>query len=180
MARATLVSLDEYLSTVYDPDCEYVDGELVERNMGEADHSGIQMIIAAQLYNQRRTYGIFVFPELRVQVAARRFRIPDVTVTMHKVRGGILREPPFLCIEILSPQDRASRVESKIDDYFAFGVKHVWVIDPRTRKGWSYTRDGTREPTEVLTTSDPHLALSLKEVFEALSEDVEEPFGTTD
>jgi hypothetical protein len=38
-ATGTMVSLDEYLSTVYDPDCEYVDGELIERNMGEIDHA---------------------------------------------------------------------------------------------------------------------------------------------
>ena len=40
MTRPARISLDEYLSTVYDPDCEYVDGELIERNMGESDHSG--------------------------------------------------------------------------------------------------------------------------------------------
>jgi Uma2 family endonuclease len=125
MATGTLISLDEYLSTIYDPDCEFVDGELIERNMGESDHCGIQMIIAAQLYNQRREHGIYVFPELRVQVAARRFRIPDITVTKHKIQGRILHTPPFLCIEVLSPEDRASRIETKIDDYLSFGVGHI-------------------------------------------------------
>jgi Uma2 family endonuclease len=174
MATGTLISLDEYLSTIYDPDCEFIDGELLERNMGESDHSGIQGIIVAVLYNQRRQYGIHVFPELRVQVAARRFRIPDITVTKDKIRGRILREPPFLCVEILSPEDRASRIETKIDDYLSFGVAHIWIVDPRERKGWSYTREGKRESTELLTTSDPRLALSLREVFDALDEAVDE------
>jgi Uma2 family endonuclease len=174
MATGTMVSLEEYLSTVYDPDCEYIDGELLERNMGESDHSGLQGIISALLYNQRHQYGIHVFPELRVQIAATRFCIPDVTVTTRKIKGRVLREPPFLCIEVLSPDDRASRIEAKIDDYLAFGVQHVWIIDPRLEKGWSYTREGKRESTDVLTTSDPHLALSLSEVFTALSEDLEQ------
>jgi Uma2 family endonuclease len=174
MATGTVVSLEEYLSTVYDPDCEFVDGELVERNMGEFDHAGLQMIIAAHMYNQRREYGIYVFPELRVQVAATRYRIPDITVTKQKGRGRILREPPFLCIEILSPEDRASRIETKIDDYLSFGVPHIWIIDPRARKGWSYTREGKREATDVLTTTDPHLTLSLNEIFAALNEAVDE------
>jgi Uma2 family endonuclease len=174
MATGTVISLEEYLSTVYDPDCEFVDGELVERNMGESDHSGLQMIIAAQMYNQRREYGIYVFPELRVQVAARRYRVPDITVTTRKIQGRILREPPFLCIEILSPEDRASRIETKIDDYLGFGVPNIWIIDPHEKKGWSYTREGKRESTEVLTTSEPDLALSLSEVFSALIESVEE------
>jgi Uma2 family endonuclease len=174
MATGTLVSLEEYLSTTYDPDCEYVDGELLERNMGEFDHAGVQGIILALLYNQRRQYGIYVFPELRVQVAARRYRIPDITVTTRKGKGRILREPPFLCIEVLSPEDRANRIETKIDDYLNFGVKHIWIIDPREKKGWSYTHEGKREPSEVLTTSDPHLTLSLSEIFAELSESVEE------
>jgi Uma2 family endonuclease len=174
MATGTVISLDEYLSKVFDPDCEYIDGELVERNMGESDHSGIQGIIYALLYNQRREYGIHVFPELRVQVAERRFRIPDITVTKSKVQGRILRQPPFLCIEVLSPEDRASRIEAKIDDYLRFGVHHVWIIDPAKKTGWSYTREGSRESADVLTTADPDLRLSLQEVFDALEEDIEQ------
>jgi len=173
MATGALVSVDEYLSTVYDPDREYIDGELLERNVGESGHSGIQGIVFALLFNHRRELGIHVFPELRVQVTAARFRVPDITVTTHRVQGRILREPPFLCVEILSPEDRASRVEAGIDDYLAFGVPYIWVIDPDLRKGWSYTREGKREAAETLTTSNPDLTLSLNAVFEALSEDVE-------
>src|SRR5579863_5736504 len=173
MESATMVSLDEYLSTAYDPDCEYVDGELIERNMGETDHSALQGIIFALLYGQRRESGIHVFPELRVQVAATRYRIPDICVTTKKARGRILREPPFLCIEVLSPEDRASRMELKIDDYLAFGVKHIWLIDPRRKKAWSYTSEGKRESSAVLTTSEPHLTLALDEVFAELDDLVE-------
>jgi Uma2 family endonuclease len=173
-ATGTAISLDEYLSTVYDPDCEYVDGELIERNMGESDHSAIQTMISASLYSQRRELGIHVFAELRVQVVATRYRIPDITVTKQKVRGNTLREPPFLCIEILSPEDRASRMEAKIDDYLAFGVSHIWVIDPREKRAWSYTSEGKRESSVVLTTSDPRLTLKLDEVFSALEDDIED------
>lgn len=173
MATGALVSVDEYLSTVYAPDREYIDGEVLERNVGESGHSGIQMIVAALLYGQRHERGIHIFPELRVQVAARRFRVPDITVTTHRIEGPILRTPPLLCIEILSPKDRASRIEKTIDDYLAFGVQYVWLIDPATKRGWSYTREGERHAAATLTTSNPDLALSLNEVFEALSEDVE-------
>jgi Uma2 family endonuclease len=169
----TLVSLDQYLSTVYEPDCEYVDGELIERNMGEFDHSAMQGIILELLFGQRREAGVYVFPELRVQVSSTRYRVPDITVTTKKGKGTILREPPFLCIEILSPEDRVSRMEVKIDDYLAFGVKHVWLIDPRREKAWSYTSEGKRESSSVLTTSHPRLTLSLDEVFSALADDLE-------
>src|SRR5580700_7221483 len=172
-ATGIQVSLDEYLSTVYDPDCEFVDGELIERNMGESDHSALQGIIFALLFNQSRKSGIYVFPELRVQVAATRYRIPDITVTTQKVRGRILREPPFLCIEVLSPEDRASRMELKIDDYLTFGVRHIWLIDPRRKKAWSYTSEGKRESSAVLTTSEPRLTLKLDEIFATLDDYIE-------
>jgi len=168
-----LIALDEYLSTIYDPDCEYVDGELIERNRGESDHSALQGTIFALLYNQSRKSGICVFPELRVQVAATRYRIPDITVTTQKVRGRILREPPFLCIEVLSPEDRASRTELKIDDYLAFGVRYIWLIDPRRKKAWSYTNERKRESAEVLTTSEPRLTVKLDEIFAALDDYIE-------
>jgi Uma2 family endonuclease len=71
------------------------------------------------LYGQSEAAGVYVFTEFRVQLSPSRFRIPDITVTKHRGRGRILREPPFLCIEILSPEDRASRIENKIDEYLA-------------------------------------------------------------
>ena len=43
MGSATLISVAEYLTTAYSPDRDYVDGEVVERNLGELDHSSIQM-----------------------------------------------------------------------------------------------------------------------------------------
>jgi hypothetical protein len=42
MSTATAVSLKEYLNTSYRPDCDYLDGELLERNVGEVDHSRLQ------------------------------------------------------------------------------------------------------------------------------------------
>src|SRR5277367_5976701 len=156
MAAGSLISLEEYLSTVYEPDCEYLDGEVVERNMGESDHSALQGMIFGLLFIQRHASGIHVFPELRVQVTRTRFRVPDICVTTQKVRGKILHEPPFLCIEVISPEDRAGRIQRKIDDYLAFGVRYVWLIDPGQKRAWSYTIEGKREFAETLTTSGPN------------------------
>ena len=33
-------------------------------------------------------------------------------------------------IEVLSPEDRVSRYQQRLDDYRAMGVANVWVIDP--------------------------------------------------
>ena len=54
MATETQVALEEYLSTVYEPDCDYVDGELEDRNAGEHDHSDLQSEIIHYFRNRRR------------------------------------------------------------------------------------------------------------------------------
>jgi len=64
---------------------------------------------------------------------------------------------------------RASRC--RIDEYLAFGVRYVWVIDPVERTAWTCTNEKRREPSAVLTTSDPRLTLSLEELFAAVDED---------
>jgi hypothetical protein len=46
MATSTIVPLDQYLGTAYEPDVEYVDGQLVERHVGEYDHSILQSLLA--------------------------------------------------------------------------------------------------------------------------------------
>ena len=175
MSTAALVSLEEYLSTSYDPDCEYVDGTLLERNMGESDHAGLQALLVAWLSLRRKELGIHVFPELRVQVGPRRYRVPDITVTTSRVRGRILAEPPLLCIEILSPEDRATRMEEKIDDYLSFGVPNVWLIDGRKRRAWVYTREGRREASTVLSTVVPQIDVPIAELFSDLDEEIEAP-----
>jgi Uma2 family endonuclease len=76
----TLVAVDEYLHNTYEPDCDYVDGELVDRNVGEKDHSKIQKRLIVLLSMQEQRLGINAFPEQRVQVSPSRFRVPDVWV----------------------------------------------------------------------------------------------------
>jgi Uma2 family endonuclease len=61
----------------------------------------------------------------------------------------------------------------RVNDYFSFGVRHVWVIDPEEKTVWSYTGDGRGESATVLTTDSPRLTLNMSEVFAALAEDIE-------
>ena len=156
----------EYLSTSYSPDCDYVDGVLVERNVGEKDHSRAQGLLVGYLVNRRKEWKIHVFPEQRVQIKPSRFRVPDVCV----VAGAepdeqILTTPPLVCVEILSPDDRWSRMQEKIDDYLSFGVRHVWVIDPRSRKAYEFTAAGMHEVPE-LRTQNPEIVVPLQALFE--------------
>jgi Uma2 family endonuclease len=70
------------------------------------------------------------------------YRVPDVCVTLGEPAENIFTEPPFLCVEILSPDDTAVEVRTKVEEYLAFGVAYVWVIDPITRRGEIHTSKG--------------------------------------
>jgi Uma2 family endonuclease len=163
----TLISVEEYRATVYEPDCDYVDGKLEERNVGEKKHSRLQMKIAAWLYSHYEASGFVVFPEMRVQVKPGRYRVPDICVTIGDPPEDVFTTPPFLCVEILSPEDRMSRVETRINDYLQMGVPYVWVLDPQTRQAFIATaQDGLREvKTGHLRTETTVIEMPLAEVF---------------
>jgi Uma2 family endonuclease len=113
-ALPTLVSVDEYLHTAYRPDCDYVDGVVVERNVGEKSHAKLQQEILFYLRQRREQWGLFVIQEQRIQVSATRYRVPDVCVVAGpEPAEEIFTQPPFLCIEILSPEDRMGRMQEK-------------------------------------------------------------------
>jgi Uma2 family endonuclease len=168
MGAATLVSVEDYLSTSYSPDREYIDGRIVERNLGELTHGRIQRRLIVYFDLRSKELGIEVVPEQRVQVSPTRFRVPDVTVvkTSQKL-GEIFTVPPHLCIEILSKDDTLDYMQEKIDDYLRFGVPYVWIINPRLRKGYVATQAGLVEAVSgVLETSDPDIRFSVADLFE--------------
>jgi len=168
MGATTLISVAEYLNTSYSPDREYIDGQVVERNLGEKTHSSIQRNLIMFLGNRSRQLGIRVYPEQRVQVSATRFRIPDVTVVKtSQAQDEIFRLPPHLCIEILSREDTMDYMQEKIDDYLRFGVPYIWIISPRNRKAYIVTVAGMVEAKSgVLETQDPNISISLPSLFE--------------
>jgi Uma2 family endonuclease len=162
MGLATLVPIEEYLSRSWDPDREYVDGRLVEKNVGELDHSHLQYLMA-KLLDQR---GLRPLVELRVQVRINRFRIPDVSaVRGARPSGRFLRQPPFVVVEILSRDDRASDIDDKIDDYLDFGVENIWVVDPRRLRVSVRTKEGSRICVEKVESTDGSISIPLSEIF---------------
>jgi len=167
MRSATLVSVDEYLTTSYRPDCDFVDGELIERILGTKDHGKLQRRGLIWFENRRRELALTAFPEQRVRVSARRYRIPDVCVVpLPEPDEQIFTQPPYICIEVLSPDDSFPKLQARLDDYLAMGVQNVWVLDPPSRRGWSIVREGHLEVLDgILRTSDGKVVLPIDELF---------------
>ena len=85
MAAPTLIPIELYLHSAcdYEPDAEYVDGEIELRPMGEYDHTNWQTAILQWFLLHTREWNIRVRPEQRVQVNPTRYRVPDVVVFDH-------------------------------------------------------------------------------------------------
>jgi Uma2 family endonuclease len=165
MATGSLASIQEYLATTYRPDCDYVDGMVVERNLGQYDHARLQGEIFAYFHARRKQWGLRAVPEQRVQVSPTRFRVPDVCVVKGEPTEQIFRTPPFICIEILSPEDRLSEMQQRVQDYLNFGVPYVWILDPASRKAFRSTPGALTEISE-LRTEDPEIVVPLQALFE--------------
>ncbi|HYI92683.1 MAG TPA: Uma2 family endonuclease [Bryobacteraceae bacterium] len=164
MAVQSLISVEEYLKTVYRPDRDYVDGSVEERNLGERDHSRLTAQIVVWFYSLETEKNIRVYPEQRVQVSPTKFRVPDICITDGEPKEQILTQPPLLCIEILSPEDRLERVLVRIEEFLAFGVPEVWVIAPGPLTSWRFTRQHKfyNLTGDVLIMLDGRLELDLR------------------
>jgi len=145
---AALVSLDEYLNTSYEPDMEFVDGVLVERNVGTPRHGRLQIIVGAYFEKYRNSHGIQAFGDTRLRVAVGRHRLPDVLVLEPPFQeGNEITDVPVITIEIKSPSDSFDDIVDKCFEYEALGVRNILVMDPDKRRAWLFEQGNLRHLT---------------------------------
>ena len=139
---AQFVPVDVYLRSSFEPDAEYVDGEIQERAVGELDHAAWQAAIQKWFWKHEQEWGIRVLAELRVQVSPTRFRVPDVVVLENtgplREMEQIVKTAPVAVFEILSPEDKLVRVLEKLADYEAMGVRGIFVVNPKSGEKYQY------------------------------------------
>lgn len=155
--EAELLTGDQLFAIAADRCCELVRGRIVDLVPPGAEHGWVTARIVHLLQS-------FVLPRDLGSVSTgdtghRIARDPD-TVRGPDV-GFIARErlpasgpprgywdmAPDLAVEVVSPSDSWSRVESKTRDWLAAGTREVWLVDPALRE----VRIARREmPVEVL------------------------------
>jgi Uma2 family endonuclease len=87
--------------------------------------------------NHDGEWDIHTLPSLRLRAAPTRIRVADVClISRDAPREQILTVPPLAVIEVVSPEDAVSRFIQRIDDYRNMGVRHIWIVDPQTRRGF--------------------------------------------
>lgn len=134
------LSLDDWFALPEDEPGELVDGHLEEEEVSDYLHELLVMLLG-------RLLGNWIFPlggqvagsEAKLAVSSGRGRKPDLTVYLPGSRRpparGLIRVPPDVAIEIVSPTPRDGRRDrvEKLADYAAFGVSWYWLLDPQLR-----------------------------------------------
>lgn len=161
MGTTASVPVGEYLSSAYDPDVDFVEGELEDRHVGEKDHAKLQLR-AVRLLD---TGNWFVTIETRIRISPTRYRVPDVCVYEDEPEEQVFQTAPWIVVEILSPEDRLSRMQQKIEDYHSIGCPNVWILDPWRRKAYQFDGTAIVEVSD-LTTGDSRVSLGAIQLFE--------------
>jgi Uma2 family endonuclease len=160
---------------------ELVDGELKEKPVSkESSRIGVRFArfldVFCDMHNAGWVYGpdngFRCFPD-----DPGRVRKPDVafvSVARMPVETyedeGFCTTAPDLVVEVVSPNDLASEVEGKRDEWLAAGVRAVWIVHPETRTVHTHTSAGgytfLRE-ADTLTAPDllPGFAVPVADLF---------------
>jgi Uma2 family endonuclease len=99
-------------------------------------------------------------------VAPTRFRVPDVAVYLTEPAEQVFTTPPCLVIEILSPEDRWSRLTRKLEDYFAMGRPNIWILDPARSKANRHEGDAVCEVHDAFSTTGFRITVPLLAIWQ--------------
>jgi Uma2 family endonuclease len=157
---------------------ELVDGVLVEKAMGYKE-SILALFLGWKLaeFVDARDLGVVAGEAGLVRLVAGLVRIPDVSfVSWDRLAGQKIPDDPIpdlapdLAVEVLSPGNTPKEMQRKIQEYFAAGVRLVWIVDPVKRTVAVYTapdqltvltEDQTLDGGAVL----PGFTLPLRQLF---------------
>jgi Uma2 family endonuclease len=96
--------------------------------------------------------------------------VPYEWVNPRQPTRGFFPGAPDLAVEVLSPDDRASDVLAKVQDFLDAGCARIWVVDPRTHSVTVYrslSEIAVLREADVLTDDEllPGFSLSVAQIF---------------
>jgi Uma2 family endonuclease len=166
MSTRALVPVEEYLRMSFEgPEPEYLDGELVERNLGGEKHSSTQTNLAGILRELKKRHGIHARAEIHLRLAPTRLRVADVALFLKKPAEEIPSSPPYVAAEVVSPGDRYQEILEKLKEYRNWGIRHIWLLDPAS-EGFSVYDDGGLREVPTLELPEFELMIQKSDVFE--------------
>jgi Uma2 family endonuclease len=131
--------------------CELVRGVLIMMSPAGFEHGAIAIALGAKIQNFVDARGLGVVTGAETGFYIERdpdtVRAPDVGFVSRdrmppRPIRGFFPGAPDLAVEVLSPDDSASEVLDKTQQWLAAGARAVWLVDPRKRTVSVYTVDG--------------------------------------
>lgn len=180
MVVTNLMTAEDLLTLSSDRRCELIRGELFEMPPAGDEHGDIAFEIAHRislfLGNQPRLRGRFADTGFIVRRNPDTVLAPDVAFidparfSPDRDRRGYVDGAPDLAVEVISPSDRFSDVNDKVQLYLEAGSQLVWLVDPRRRVITVYSADRTVKEYGVGDTLDggallPGFAAPVAEIF---------------
>jgi Uma2 family endonuclease len=107
---------------------EYVQGKAIERSMPNAMHAWLAHLLSMRLH--RAGYCLI---DVRVRVADDVIRIPDLAVFREFPKEPVPSVQPLIVVEIVSPDDKHEELLRKLTEYRAWGVAHIWIVEPELK-----------------------------------------------
>ena len=134
------LTAEQWAAREEDADGELVDGALVEEEMAGYGHETVVAWLIATLHAWAKQHGARVGgSDAMFGIRRDRGRKPDVTVYLSDARlpprRGLIRVPPSIAIEVVTPTPRAQRRDrvEKIADDAEIGVRWYRLVDPELR-----------------------------------------------
>jgi Uma2 family endonuclease len=161
------VSVTEYLHSSFpDLDREYRDGELLERSLPDYLHGRTQALLLVFFEVLRRKgTPVYACSETRMKLREGLYLIPDVAAFWPAEPASRVPEsPPLVAVEILSLDDRLAKVRDNLEEYKAWGVPHVWLVDPHSRR--MYTCQAGLNETRSLPIPELRAVVTAEDIFE--------------
>ncbi len=161
--------------------CELIDGVLVEKPVGYSESNlAVFLIVTLDAFVRPRRLGKLTGPDGTFGFSEGLVRLPDVAfISIARWKQATAhREPvpylaPDLAIEVLSPSNTRGEMERKVSEFFAAGVRLVWLVDPKKRQVAVHT---SAEDFRILSEDDaldggdvlPGFSLALRDIFAEL------------
>ncbi|MCB9458194.1 MAG: Uma2 family endonuclease [Anaerolineaceae bacterium] len=159
---------------------ELIAGRLIEMAPTGLQHGSTENRIAAVLNQYSQGRGTVLVGEVGFYTRQndQTVRAADVAFISYKrmpmgqVPAGYGTIAPELIVEVVSPNDRAADIESKVQEWLDFGAMMVWVVYPQTQRLHVYLAD---EQPRILAQTDtldggtalPEFSIALSEIFPA-------------
>jgi Uma2 family endonuclease len=178
-ATKTVLTAEEFDNYPFEEDKRYEldEGELIEMTRPAYKHNRVmkKLLVELEIYLRKNPLGEVLVSENLYALSSNTRRSPDVAVILgdrhEELKDAkVIPIVPEIAAEVLSPSETPRTIHRKLKQYFAAGVKKVWLIDPESREVEVWT--GATLPDRALAVGEaltspllPGFGLPLTELF---------------